>query len=78
MYNGFVFERQDGDRIYYTIQTRAFNSRPYAVYINGSQAASFDTYIYRGACVRALKKLVPFLKARGNVFDIIGDEIIRN
>lgn len=78
VFQGFTATRPDGERIYYTIHYRTDNSRPYAIYINGSQTQG-NTYIYRGFCVRALNKLREILQA--NCPDIIindlnGPEII--
>lgn len=80
-YNGFRVDRPDGQRTYYTIQRRTFNRRPYALYIDGSQAASINTYINRGALVNAVKRLAIEIKYNRPEFvinDICGAEIIRN
>lgn len=79
-YNGFRIDRPDGERIYYTIQRRTFNLRPYALYINGSQSASTNTYINRGALVNAVKRLAIEIKYNCpeiKVTDICGAEIIK-
>ena len=79
-YNGFRVDRPDGSRIYYTIQTRSFNTRPYALYIDGDQCAWMNTYINRGALVNAVKKAAIELKYRCPnyiISDICGAEKIR-
>ncbi len=79
VYNGFRATRPDGERIYYTIHYRTDNARPYAIYINGSQSAAENTYIYRGACVRALNQIRAILAARRPdiiINDLNGAEII--
>lgn len=81
MYNGFYWTRpEDGASCFFTIQRRTFNRRPYAVYVDGTQSASWNTYIKRGACERALKKLQSEIsKNRPNYIftEINGPEIIR-
>jgi hypothetical protein len=81
VYNGFYWTRPtDGARCYFTIQKRTFNRRPYAVYIDGSESASMNTYINRGACANALKKLQSEIQKNCPDYtftDIIGPEIIR-
>lgn len=80
-YNGFRVDRPDGRRVYYTIQRRTFNRRPYALYIDGSQAASTNTYINRGALVNAVKRLaieIKYNRPECVINDICGAEIIRN
>ena len=78
-YNGFRVDRPDGTQIYYTIQTRPFNSRPYALYVNGDQS-SIKTYINRGALVNAVKRLAIDIKHNCPSYiitDICGAEKIR-
>lgn len=80
LYNGFCINRTDGENIYYTIQRRNFNSRPYALYINGTQVASVDTYIYRGSIVNAAKRLANTIKHNcpgAIITEIYGEEIFR-
>ena len=80
MYNGFCATMPDGKKIYYTIQTRLFNTRPYALYIDGDQCGWLNTYINRGALVNTVKKAAIELKYRcPNVIisDICGTEKIR-
>lgn len=80
-YNGFRLDRPDGQRVYYTIQRRTFNQRPYALYIDGSESAAFNTYVKRGALVNAVKRLAIEIKYNRPEFvinDICGAEIIRN
>ena len=79
-YNGFRVDKPDGSRIYYTIQTRTFNTRPYALYIDGDQCAWMNTYINRGALVNAVKKLAIEIKYNNPACDITsvcGAEIIK-
>ena len=79
-YNGFRVDMPDGSRMYYTIQTRLFNTRPYALYINGDQCAWMNTYINRGALVNAVKKAAIEIKYRCPnciISDICGAEKIR-
>jgi hypothetical protein len=79
-YNGFRVDRPDGSRIYYTIQNRTYNSRPYALYINGDQCAWMNTYINRGALVNAVKRAAIEIKYRYPnciISDICGAEIIK-
>ena len=79
-YNGFCATMPDGKKIYYTIQTRLFNTRPYALYIDGDQCSWLNTYINRGALVNAVKRLAIDIKYNNPVCivsDIAGAEIIR-
>jgi hypothetical protein len=79
-YNGFRVDRPDGQRVYYTIQRRTFNRRPYALYVDGFQSG-MNTYINRGALVNAVKRLAIEIKYNRPEFminDICGAEIIRN
>ena len=78
-YNGFYGTRPDGQRVYFTIQRRTFNGRPYAIYIDGTQSG-FNTYINRGACARALKRIRDNITAadpRIIITDLYGTELIR-
>lgn len=78
VYKGFAVTRPDGERIYYTIHYRTDNRRPYAIYINGSQTQE-NTYIYRGACEKTLKRIRDTIKASRPdcIFtDLNGREII--
>ena len=78
LYNGFSVMRPDGLKNYYTIHYRTDNLRPYAIYINGSQTRE-NTYIYRGACVRALNQIrdaIAHNRPRDIINDINGPEII--
>ena len=79
MYNGFIVNRFDGVKIYYTIQKRTFNRRPYALYVNGVQSAWCNTYVNRGSLVNAVEKLKAQIKANCHctISDIYGSEIIR-
>lgn len=79
LYNGFIVERFDGKQIYYTIQYRTFNLRPYALYIDGIQSAWCNTYVNRGSLVNATKKLSSEIKRNIHctITDIYGSEIIR-
>jgi hypothetical protein len=79
IYNGFSWTRPDGEKICYTIVNRSFNTRPYAVYVNGDQLAM--SYIYRGTCERSVKELKTNLQRRfpDCVFSVlIGPEIVKN
>ncbi len=81
LYNGFRVDRPDGQRVYYTIQRRTFTRRPYALYIDGSESASMNTYINRGALVNAVKRLaieIKYNRPEFTINDICGDEIIRD
>jgi hypothetical protein len=78
-YNGFRVDLPDGQRIYYTIQRRVYNRRPYALYCNNIQSG-FNTYINRGALVNVVKRLAIDIKYNNPQYiinDICGAEIIR-
>lgn len=79
LYNGFCATHPDGRRVFYTIQTRTFNRRPYALYIDGSQSG-MNTYVSRGALVNAVQRLaltININRPEFTITDIYGDEIVR-
>jgi hypothetical protein len=61
VYNGFRVTRPDGSRHYYTIHYRTDNTRPYAVYHDGSQTRN-KTYIKRFYLEKLLKQLADQIK----------------
>ena len=78
IYNGFVATFPDGSKDYYTIHYRTDNTRPYAIYINGSQTRH-KTYIKRFYCEKILKQERNIIQAyyKGvKTTDIYGKEII--
>ena len=56
VYNGFKLIRPDGAHIYYTIHYRTDNTRPYAIYLDGSQI-DHKTYIKRFYLEKLLKQM---------------------
>ena len=80
MYNGFCAIHPDGRRVVYTIQSRTFNRKPYALYIDGSQSG-MNTYVKRGALVKAVQRLALTININRPEFvieDIYGAEIVRS
>lgn len=56
VYNGFKITRPDGSTIFYTIHYRTDNTRPYAIYLDGSQTWH-KTYIKRFYLEKLLKQI---------------------
>ena len=81
MYNGFCAVHPDGRRVWYTIQRRTFNRRPYALYIDGSQSGAMNTYIKRGTLVNAVQRLALTININRPelvIEDLHGAEIVRS
>jgi hypothetical protein len=78
VYNGFKVIRPDGTQIYYTIHYRTDNTRPYAIYLDGSQT-HHKTYIKRFYLEKLLKQIARDFKTLRPEFKIEhlrGKEII--
>lgn len=78
VFNGIKVTHPDGSVIYYTIHYRTDNTRPYAVYINGSQTAH-NTYVYRWYAEKIIKRIrydLSVFRDGWKIEDLFGEEII--